>query len=149
MKFLNCTLKFYCRMVRFLDTVFSPFLFLVIRLWMANIFFKSGLTKIGSWQTTVSLFSYEYKTPFFGPEVAAYLATSIELIAPVFIAIGLLTRLAAIPMLIMTLFIQFTYKDLPEHYYWMMLISLLILKDPGVFSFDYWLKKRWCNNGNQ
>lgn len=39
--------------------VLSPLGDLALRLWVANEFFKSGLTKIQSWETTLQLFQYE------------------------------------------------------------------------------------------
>ena len=54
----------------------SPLLNLAIRVWVANIFWKSGMTKIGSWDSTVALFTYEYHVPLLAPEMAAFLATA-------------------------------------------------------------------------
>ncbi|MEN8236697.1 MAG: DoxX family protein [Pseudomonadota bacterium] len=144
MKLTHKISSYYCRTISFFEAALAPLLFLFIRFWMARIFFKSGMVKWGSWQTTVSLFRFEYKTPFFTPEAAAFLSMSIELIAPVFLAVGLATRLAALPMLVMVIVIQLTYRDLAEHYYWMMLLSLLVLKGPGALSLDYWVATRWC-----
>ena len=36
---------------------------LVVRLWVAAVFFKSGLVKIQSWDTTILLFTNEYHVP--------------------------------------------------------------------------------------
>lgn len=44
---------------------------LAVRLWIAEIFFMSGLTKIKSWATTISLFEDEYKVQLLSPEVVA------------------------------------------------------------------------------
>ena len=51
---------------------------LAIRLYVANVFWKSGLTKIASWDTTVMLFTHEYAVPLLSPELAAGLAIVIE-----------------------------------------------------------------------
>lgn len=144
MKVIHTTNACYCKIVGFLEAALAPLLFLFIRFWIASIFFKSGLVKWSSWQSTVSLFRFEYKTPFITPEAAAFLSMGIELVAPVFLVVGLGTRLAALPMLIMAIVIQLTYLDLVEHYYWMMLLGLLVLKGPGPLSLDYWIATRWC-----
>ena len=49
---------------------------LVIRLYVANVFFKSGLLKIGNWDGTLYLFSNEYRVPLLAPDAAAVLGTS-------------------------------------------------------------------------
>jgi putative oxidoreductase len=72
---------------------------LLLRLWVANVFFKSRLTKIASMDTTIMLFTYEYQVPLLPPVVAAYLGTAIELVIPVFLALGLGTRLAALVLI--------------------------------------------------
>ena len=110
---------------------------LFIRLWMAHIFWQSGLVKIQSWQTTLFLFEYEYQIPILGPVTAAYLGTATELVAPVLIAFGLGARFAAIPLIIMTGFIQFTYLDKLEHFYWMMLFAQIALRGAGPLSLDF------------
>ena len=42
----------------------SPFL-LFLRVYVAWLFLKSGLHKIGDWETTLVLFEYEYQVPLF------------------------------------------------------------------------------------
>ncbi|MDX1486963.1 MAG: hypothetical protein R3268_02090, partial [Acidiferrobacterales bacterium] len=49
-------------MTRALDSLI-PALLLGTRLWVANVFFKSGLVKIQSLETTKFLFEYEYQVP--------------------------------------------------------------------------------------
>lgn len=73
---------------------------LALRLWMAWIFFKSGLTKVTGFPpeitaTTKWLFENEYKVGFMSPEVAAYMGSYGELILPIFLIIGLGGRWAA------------------------------------------------------
>ena len=43
--------------------VFIPVLLLFCRLWVAYVFFNSGLTKIATWDSTLYLFEYEYQVP--------------------------------------------------------------------------------------
>jgi putative oxidoreductase len=56
---------------------------LFARLYVAEVFFRSGLTKIKDWDSTLYLFSEEYHVPILPPEVAAYMGTGGELILPV------------------------------------------------------------------
>ncbi|MEO6423123.1 MAG: hypothetical protein ABIR84_10705 [Candidatus Nitrotoga sp.] len=46
----------------------APLLDLGLRLYLANIFFKSGLTKIQNWDSTLYLFSDIYSVPLLSPE---------------------------------------------------------------------------------
>ncbi len=126
----------------FLETFCAPVLQLIIRLWMANIFWNAGVVKISDWQTTLALFQQEYKVPFIQPDVAAYLAAMTELTCPVLLVLGIATRIATIPMMIMILVIQFTYLNSDEHLYWLMLLGTLLCFGPGRLSFDYLLKRR-------
>ena len=48
----------------------SPFL-LYLRLYVAWVFLKSGMHKIGDWETTLLLFEYEYAVPLLPFELAA------------------------------------------------------------------------------
>lgn len=112
--------------------------------WMiGEIFFRSGLVKLASFETTIDLFRDEYKTPFFTPEVAAVLATATELTMPVLLILGLFTRLAALPLLAMTAMIQFTYFYHSEHYFWAFVLLTLLIRGPGAWSVDHWLRRRF------
>ncbi|MGE5146856.1 MAG: FAD-dependent oxidoreductase, partial [Candidatus Eiseniibacteriota bacterium] len=112
---------------------------------IVQIFWASGLTKIASWQTTLSLFQDEYQVPLLPPELAATLATGVELAAPVLLAFGLLSRVGAAAMLAMTAVIEFTYLDRAEHFFWMMLLGQIVLRGPGLFSLDH-LLLRWLKH---
>ena len=116
---------------------------LLFRLWMAKIFWDSGMVKLSSWNTTVALFKDLYQVPVLPPAVAASMATAVELGCPILLLFGLATRLAALPMLGMALTIQFLVPDFYriEHYYWMMLLIMLFVRGGGVFSVDHWIRK--------
>jgi len=115
------------------------------RFWMARIFFKSGLTKIDDWANTVYLFTNEYNVPILPPTLAAGGATVVELAAPVFLVLGLATRLATLPMLAMTAVIQFTYESHPDHAVWAMLLATLLCFGPGKLSLDQLIARRFLS----
>ena len=144
MKALFCTLlSTYMRVVAFLEKcAFLPVL--GMRLWIADVFFKSGLTKITDWDKTVALFMDEYKVPVISPEIAATLATGVELVAPVLVAVGLFARFGALAMLVMTGVIEFTYMHFDVHVVWALMLSLIVFQGAGKASVDYWLKRRFC-----
>jgi len=117
---------------------------LAVRLWIAEIFFMSGLTKIKSWATTIALFEDEYNVPLLSPEIAAYITTFAELVLPALLILGLMTPLSAFVLICMTLVIEiFIYPDTTEHYYWLLLLSILFTHGGGKFGLDYWLVKRF------
>ena len=126
----------------------APLLDLGIRVWVANIFWKSGLTKIQSWDTTVALFTHEYQVPLLSPTMAATLGTGVELIFPVLLVLGLAGRLSAGVLFIFNLIAVISYPDLNEigikdHIYWGILLLVPLLHGPGRLSVDYYLSRRW------
>jgi putative oxidoreductase len=76
----------------------------------------------------------------------AYLATAVETGMPALILTGLLTRLATLPLLGMTLFIQiFVYPgSWPDHLIWIALLVLLLSRGAGAVSLDA-LAARACS----
>src|SRR2546422_3138763 len=87
------------RVIRWLDRVPYAALAIPLRLAIATVFWNSAMTKLANWETTISLFTEEYQVPLLPPEAAAYLATSIELAAPVLLVLGLATRVASLVLL--------------------------------------------------
>jgi putative oxidoreductase len=119
-----------------------PLLQLTMRIWIANIFWRAGKVKVKHWDATLSLFKFEYKVPFIAPEHAAYFATSMEILCPILLVLGLLTRLATLPLLFMTIMIQITYMSSKEHIYWMFILTVLLLKGAGQISVDAYLNRK-------
>lgn len=132
---------FYAKLTNLATHHAFPLLVFLIRIQIAQIFWYSGLTKISSMTATIYLFEYEYKVPFVSPEIAAYLSAATEISMPLFLVIGLFTRLAALPLLFMTAVIEFTYLQLPEHIYWAFLLGVIIVYGPGKFSLDHLLDR--------
>lgn len=140
----NNILKIYfINAINLLQEVFLPVTIFLIRLKMARIFWYSGLTKISDWKSTIYLFEHEYRVPFISSSIAAFMSTCIELTMPVFLILGFMTRLATIPLFLMTAVIQFTYLKSEEHIYWALLLGLLICNGPGKLSIDYLIKKKF------
>jgi putative oxidoreductase len=110
----------------------------VLRLGVSLVFFRSFLTKVASWDTTILLFENEYNVPLLPPGLAAFLATALEIAGPVMLTLGLGTRLAAAAMLGMTLVIQlFVYpQSYSDHLLWAGPLLYLVLRGPGAWSVD-------------
>jgi len=111
---------------------------LLMRIAVGGVFFRSGLLKIESWDLAVLLFRDEYDLPLLPPELAATLGTAVELAAPLFLFAGLLTRLATLPLLAMTLVIQtLVYPQAwNEHLLWTVPLLFLLTRGPGALSLD-------------
>jgi putative oxidoreductase len=128
----------FLRIYRQLDRVPLDLLLLAARIAVAVVFFRSGLTKIASWDTTIALFRNEYALPLIPPEIAAPLAAANELGMSTLLAIGLFTRVATLPLLGMVFVIQtLVYpENWPEHLTWATLLLLILTRGPGIVSLD-------------
>jgi putative oxidoreductase len=82
---------------------------LLLRLWVANIFWKAGMSKLASWSSTLYLFEYEYAVPFLPPEIAAYIGTGVEITMPVLLAVGLATRFSALVLFVFNIIAVVSY----------------------------------------
>ncbi len=127
---------------------------LAARVWVAWIFFKAGLLKIGSWQSTLFLFQHEFSVPLLNPYVAAVLGTGAEIILPILLVLGLGGRLSILVFFIYNAIAVMSYphlwtpdggQALAQHINWGLLLALLMFHGPGKLSLDYWVKKKWGN----
>lgn len=117
---------------------------LAMRIAMGFVFFNAGLLKYRSFDFAVKLFSEEYRLPLLPPELAARLAMTVELGAPLFLFAGLATRLATLPLIGMTLVIvTLVYPaSWNESLLWGSVLVMILTRGPGVFSLDH-LIERW------
>jgi putative oxidoreductase len=142
-----CTARFIAPVIRGLDFL-SPLADLALRLWAANVFFKSGLTKIQNFDVTISLFTDEYQVPLLSPTVAAWLGTGAELVLPVLLALGLGGRFAALALFVFNIVAVISYPDLNEvgigqHQVWGLILLVSALHGPGRLSLDHFLRRRF------
>ncbi len=130
----------------------QPLAQLAARLYIARVFFYSGLTKIRDWDTTLALFNDEYKVPLLPPELAAYMGTGGELVLPVLLVLGLFGRFAALGLSILNVVAAMSLPEITDairqqHEFWGSLLVLLLLWGPGRLSADAWLgsklRMRW------
>ena len=125
----------------------QPLALLAARLYVAQAFFLSGLTKIRDWDTTLALFADEYKVPLLPPELAAALGTGGELVLPVLLALGLAGRFAAAGLSVMNVVAVISLAEiapaaLQQHQFWGSLLVGLLLWGPGRWSLDALLAPR-------
>lgn len=133
------------RLVRWCDSIPYTLLALPLRIGVATIFWNSAMAKLANWDTAVELFRDEYKVPVLPPELAAYMAVSIELTAPVLLMFGLATRPVALLLLGMTAVIEiFVYPQAwPTHIQWAAMLLVLLGRGAGKWSLDHLLWRRW------
>ena len=146
MKSLSRLIRFYYTAAH-LPEYLAPLMDMGLRLYLANVFFKSGLTKIKSWDSTLYLFSDVYQVPLLTPEVAAWLSTSAELGLSVLLVLGLFGRFAAAGLSILNVVAVISYAELSEaginqHLSWGILLGVLLILSRGNWSIDAWLEKR-------
>jgi putative oxidoreductase len=149
MSFLTKTVGSYCSATNMLNKL-APLLDLALRIWVAKIFFQSGLTKIKSWDTTVMLFQYEYNVPLLSPEVAAFLGTFAELTLPILLVLGLISRPTALALFVFNIIAAISYPDISpaginDHIMWGVMLAVTFFHGAGKLSVDHWLCHRFSN----
>lgn len=136
------------RSMRLLESL-QPLALLAARVYVAMVFFRSGLTKIRDWDVTLALFTDEYKVPLLPPELAAWLGTGGELLLPVLLVLGFGGRMAALGLFVLNAVAVISLMDVPDvalqqHMFWGSLLLGLLLWGPGRWSVDgWWLAPRW------
>jgi putative oxidoreductase len=91
------------------------------------------------------LFTMVYDVPLLPPEIAAYLATAIELGGSFLLAIGLGGRWAALLLFGLNIVATISYGQLSdaamkEAFYWGILFLYFVLHGPGLLSVDALLR---------
>ena len=144
---LNSVMTLWLRITAALDAA-QPLAQLVARLYVAQVFFLSGLTKLRSWEITLALFEDEYKVPLLSPAAAAVMGTAGELVLPVLLALGLGGRLAALGLFVVNAVAVISLAEIApaayqQHVLWGSLLIGLVLWGPGRWSLDAVFRRRW------
>ena len=115
-----------------------------LRLAVGFVFFNSGMLKLRSFEFAVKLFEQEYRLPFIDPVLATQLALAVEVTVPIFLFLGLATRLATLPLLGMVAVIQLLVypQAWTEHLLWASALVLLLTRGPGLLSLDHLIERR-------
>jgi putative oxidoreductase len=125
----------------------QPLAAFLARLYVAQVFFLSGLTKLRDWGTTVALFSDEYHVPLLSPPVAAALGTAGELALPVLLVLGLGGRFSALGLFVVNAVAVVSLSEIApaafqQHVLWGSLLAALAIFGLGPWAFDRWLAPR-------
>jgi putative oxidoreductase len=130
----------------------QPLALLAARLYIADVFMRSGWLKLTAWSSTLDLFRDEYHVPVLPPEVAAVAGTFGELFFPALLLIGLFSRVAAIGTFAVNAMAVISYSNvlladgyeaaLGNHILWGTLLLGLMVFGPGRISVDAVLERR-------
>ena len=121
---------------------------LAARLYIAQVFWLAGLTKIRDWETTLLLFTEEYRVPLLSPQLAAISGTAGELVLPVLLLLGLAGRFAALGLSVVNVVAVISLAEiapaaLQQHITWGVLLAALAIYGLGKWSLDCaWLHPR-------
>lgn len=124
---------------------------LAARLYVAQVFFSAGLTKLRDWETTLVLFTDEYHVPLLPPAVAAVAGTAGELVLPLLLVLGLGGRFAALGLSVVNAVAVISLAEiapaaLQQHILWGCLLVGVLLWGAGPWSLDRllmpWLRSR-------
>ncbi|HEX9473532.1 MAG TPA: FAD-dependent oxidoreductase [Steroidobacteraceae bacterium] len=126
---------------RILRTVGWPPLDLAVRIGLAQGFFVSGVLKVSNWATAVELATNVYPVTWMNPVTAAYTGAAIELVGSVLLAAGLLTRYAALSMLILTAVVQSNYNATDSQLFSAALFGWYVIHGAGPVSMDGLLRR--------
>jgi putative oxidoreductase len=124
---------------------------LVIRWYLAKVFWQSGFLKVTSWDATVALFTNVYHVFLLPPELAAVLGAAVELGGSALLLLGLSGRLAAAALFGLNIISVISYPEisdlgLKDHFYWGVLLLFFVLHGTGKLSVDYWIRRRLLDN---
>ena len=131
---------------RLMNTLQTPAA-LLARLFVAQVFFASGLTKLRDWDITLALFMDEYKVPLLSPQIAAWLGTAGELGLPVLLVVGLGGRFAALGLSVVNAVAVVSLAEiapaaLQQHFTWGVLLAGLAIYGGGRWSLDALLRAK-------
>jgi len=121
----------------------QPLSALLARLYVAQVFFSSGLTKLRDWDITLALFADEYHVPLLSPPVAAVMGTGAELCLPVLLVLGLGGRVAALGLSAVNVVAVISLVDIAaaamqQHITWGVLLAGLAVFGNGRWALDSW-----------
>lgn len=128
------------------ELYFTNFAFLLFRIALSLPFWKSGLTKwsyIKNGQEDTLFFLFEeYNVPFLPVDIAAYMGTAAELILPILLVFGFLTRPAALGIIALSGVIYLADQN-PSTYLWAASGFILFVSGAKKISLDHFFG-RFC-----
>ena len=117
---------------------------LTARVALAQVFWSSAQAHLANWDTTLYMFENTYQVPVLPPDLAAYVAVTMEVVTPPLLVLGLATRFASLVLFGMTLVIEiFVFPQAwPTHIQWAAMLLVLMGRGSGSLSLDAFIQ-RW------
>jgi putative oxidoreductase len=113
-----------------------PLADLLIRSMLARAFLASSTVKLTNWTTALYLAAHEYPVSWMSPPAAAYTGVTIELLGGLLLLLGLLTRPAALALLILVVVEQADYLALDTQLFTAALFGWFVVYGAGPLSLD-------------
>ncbi len=118
-----------------------PHVELIIRLWIGKLFFFFGIQQVMHWTAALQLVDEENPFPLLAPMVSAYLSTGANLLCAILLALGVMTRYASLPLLILAVITQFRFERFDTQLFWIALFCWYVVHGAGPISFDHLLRR--------
>ena len=114
----------------------APIIDLLIRAWLAQLFWMAGVTGVLDWHAALSQTPGLADAISMHPHQLAVVLTALRLVLPPFLLVGFATRLAALPILVLSVaaYRAGTGQDAPL--LWALLGGWFVLLGPGPISLD-------------
>lgn len=143
--FIHRCVLIYDKIIDFIVRCTQDMLLLIIRVYVASIFFQSGWHKVqyaleGNWYKTVFLFKQVHPIPYLPAEISAIIGTGAEVGFSLMLALGIMGRIGALGLLGVTAVITFAVHSHFTHAFWALLLAVSFVMGPGKLSFDAWLR---------
>jgi putative oxidoreductase len=119
----------------------QPVAALAARIYIAQVFFLSGLTKLRDWDTTLALFTDEYRVPLLPPAIAAVMGTTGETVLPILLLLGLGGRFAALGLSVINAVAVVSLTEIApaafqQHVFWGSLLMAVAIYGPGPWALE-------------
>src|SRR5277367_7101695 len=118
-----------------------PYVELIIRLWIAKLFFFFGIQQLMHWTAALQIVNEENPFPLLAPIVSAYLSTGANLLCATLLALGAMTRYASLPLLILAVITQFRFEPFDTQLFWIALFCWYVIHGAGPISLDRLLRR--------
>ncbi len=143
LKLIHLYNLFFTKLSKYSEDIFLLFL----RLYVADAFIRSGYIKLTSWDTTLYLFENEYSVPLLDFQLAAILGTIAELVLPILLIFGFITRFSALALFVFNIIAVYSYQTIWaggfwDHKLWGIMILVLVIYGSGKFAIDSVLCKK-------
>ena len=118
-----------------------PYVELIMRLWIAKLFFFFGIQDLMHWTAALQIADEENPFPLLAPIVSTYISTGANLVCAILLALGAMTRYAAIPLLVLAFITQSRFEPFDTQLFWIALFGWYVIHGAGPISLDNLLRR--------